>query len=126
MTDEGDLRERAIASLKKKREFAAHLLAYVLVNVFLVAIWAVTSDGTLFWPILPDPRMGHRTRVPRVGCLWTPPGRGADPPRDGTTSLTRRERLCVGFRATRNRARWVRPVVPSNDDLTELPRPADG
>lgn len=53
MKDEGDLRERAIASLKKKREFAAHLLAYVLVNVFLVAIWAVTSDGTLFWPIVP-------------------------------------------------------------------------
>jgi len=53
MTDEGDLRERAIANLKKKREFAAHLLAYVLVNAFLVAIWAVTSDGTLFWPIFP-------------------------------------------------------------------------
>ena len=53
MTDEGDLRERAIASLKKKREFGAHLLAFVLVNVFLVAIWAVTSDGTLFWPIFP-------------------------------------------------------------------------
>jgi 2TM domain len=51
MTDEGDLRERAIASLKKKREFPAHLLAYVLVNVFLVAIWAVTSDGgTSFGP----------------------------------------------------------------------------
>jgi 2TM domain len=53
MSDEGDLRERAIASLKKKREFGAHLLAFVLVNVFLVAIWAVTSDGTLFWPIFP-------------------------------------------------------------------------
>ncbi len=53
MTDEGDLRQRAIANLKKKREFAAHLLAYVLVNAFLVAIWAVTSDGTLFWPIFP-------------------------------------------------------------------------
>src|SRR6266542_1215220 len=53
MTDEGDLRQRAIANLKKKREFATHLLAYVLVNAFLVAIWAVTSDGTLFWPIFP-------------------------------------------------------------------------
>ena len=38
MADEGELRERAIANLKKKREFAAHLLAYVLVNAFLVAI----------------------------------------------------------------------------------------
>jgi hypothetical protein len=53
MTDDGDLRQRAIANLKKKRELAAHLPAYVLVNAFLVAIWAVTSDGTLFWPIFP-------------------------------------------------------------------------
>jgi hypothetical protein len=53
MTDEGDLRERAIANLKRKREFAAHQLAYALVNASLVAIWAVTSDGTLFWPIFP-------------------------------------------------------------------------
>jgi hypothetical protein len=53
VTDDGDLRQRAIANLKKKHEYAAHLLAYVLVNAFLVAIWAVTSDGTLFWAIFP-------------------------------------------------------------------------
>jgi hypothetical protein len=47
MTDDGDLRQRAIANLMEKREFAAHLLADVLVNAFLVAIWAVTSDGAL-------------------------------------------------------------------------------
>jgi hypothetical protein len=90
MTDEGDLRERAIASLKKKREFASHLLAFVLVNVFLVAIWAVTSDGTLFWPIFPILAWGIGL-VSRVGRLWTPPERGADPPRDGTTRLTHHE-----------------------------------
>jgi hypothetical protein len=32
MTDEGDLRQRAIENLKRKRKFAAHLLAHVLVN----------------------------------------------------------------------------------------------
>jgi hypothetical protein len=51
-TTESDLRAEAIRSLKKKRDFRAHLLAYVLVNALLVVIWAVTSAG-FFWPIFP-------------------------------------------------------------------------
>lgn len=47
-----EIRERAIARLKAKGEFKVHLLAYVLVNGFLVVIWAVTSAG-FFWPIFP-------------------------------------------------------------------------
>ena len=48
------LREQAEARLRKKRDFKSHLLVYVLVNAFLVVIWAVTSDGdSLFWPIFP-------------------------------------------------------------------------
>ena len=50
--DEVDLREEAIVRLKKKADFRAHLLAYVLVNAFLVGIWAVTGAG-FFWPIFP-------------------------------------------------------------------------
>lgn len=50
--DETELRERAIARLKKKSEFRAHLLSYFLVNAFLVAIWAITGAG-FFWPIFP-------------------------------------------------------------------------
>ena len=46
------LRERAVRRLKKRRDFFTHLLVYVLVNVFLVAIWAATSGG-FFWPIFP-------------------------------------------------------------------------
>ena len=46
------LRERAVRRLKKRRDFFAHLLVYVLVNGFLVAIWMVTSGG-FFWPIFP-------------------------------------------------------------------------
>ena len=46
------LRERAIESLKKKAEFRVHLLAYVLVNAFLVAIWAATGRE-FFWPLFP-------------------------------------------------------------------------
>jgi 2TM domain len=50
-TDE-ELRDRAVQQLKKKAEFRAHLLAYVLVNAFLLSIWAVTGAG-FFWPIFP-------------------------------------------------------------------------
>jgi uncharacterized ion transporter superfamily protein YfcC len=49
---EQDLRERALKRLKKRRDFAAHLIVYVMVNTFIVVIWAVTSDG-FFWPIFP-------------------------------------------------------------------------
>ncbi len=49
---EKTLRERAVRRLKKRRDFFAHLLIYVLVNTFLVVIWAVTSSG-FFWPMFP-------------------------------------------------------------------------
>ena len=84
MTGEGDLRERAIASLKKKREFAAHLFAYVLVNEFLVAIWG-SRAGTLFWPIFPI-LDGASDSCSTRGTSMDAPRGGADPPRDGTTS----------------------------------------
>ena len=49
---EGDLRQQAVERLKKKRDFKAHVLMYVLVNAFLVVIWAVSrDDGDFFWPI---------------------------------------------------------------------------
>jgi 2TM domain-containing protein len=44
-------RDRAIAQLKKRRDFRGHLIVYVLVNAFLVAIWAITSDHGFFWPV---------------------------------------------------------------------------
>lgn len=49
---DGSLREQAIVRLRKKREFAAHLLAYVMVNTLLVVVWAVSGAG-FFWPIFP-------------------------------------------------------------------------
>jgi len=51
------LREQAVVQLKKKRDFRAHLLAYVLVNAFFWLIWAVVltaADGPWFpWPLFP-------------------------------------------------------------------------
>lgn len=48
-TDE-DLREQAIAQLKKRRDFHTHLFIYALVNAVLIVIWAVTGAG-FFWPV---------------------------------------------------------------------------
>jgi hypothetical protein len=52
ITSEGDLRRMAVERIHKRSDFKAHLLAYVLVNAFLVAIWAVTGAG-FFWPVFP-------------------------------------------------------------------------
>jgi len=49
---EADLREQALRSLKKKRDFRSHVVVYVLVNALLIAIWAVTGAG-FFWPVFP-------------------------------------------------------------------------
>ena len=50
--EDEELRAQALAALKKKREFRAHVLAYVLVNSMLIVIWAMTGAG-FFWPIFP-------------------------------------------------------------------------
>jgi 2TM domain-containing protein len=49
---EDELRAKALAALKKKRDFRAHVFAYVLVNTMLLVIWATTGAG-YFWPIWP-------------------------------------------------------------------------
>ncbi|HEX9354105.1 MAG TPA: 2TM domain-containing protein [Streptosporangiaceae bacterium] len=52
-TREQVLRDRAVAQLKKQRDFRGHLLVYVLVNSFLVLIWAMTGRHGFFWPVFP-------------------------------------------------------------------------
>src|SRR6186997_3382023 len=52
LTGEDELREKALQLLRKKSDLRAHVLAYVLVNAFLVGIWAVTGAG-FFWPVFP-------------------------------------------------------------------------
>ena len=49
---EPELREQATIRLRKKSELRAHLLAYVLFNGALVAIWALTG-ANFFWPAIP-------------------------------------------------------------------------
>ena len=43
------LRSRAIAVLKKRRDFRAHLL----VNAALVVVWATATPDAFFWPVFP-------------------------------------------------------------------------
>jgi hypothetical protein len=44
-----DERESARQRLYAKRDFGSHLAAFVVVNGFLVGIWAITGAG-YFWP----------------------------------------------------------------------------
>ena len=47
-TDE-ELRKLAIKAIKRKRDFWAHVVAYCIVNAFLVLVWYLTGRG-YFWP----------------------------------------------------------------------------
>jgi len=52
-TQDDELRNQAIASLKRKRRFAENLVGYVTINGALWLIWALTDrsrDGTMPWP----------------------------------------------------------------------------
>ncbi len=51
--DDAELREAAIASLKRKHKFVQDVAAYVAVNGVLWLIWALSdrsSDGGMPWP----------------------------------------------------------------------------
>jgi hypothetical protein len=50
MEDEQLLRDQAMRRLKKKRDFAGDLIAYVVVNAFLIGIWYFAGDRGYFWP----------------------------------------------------------------------------
>ena len=49
---EDQLRAQAVTDLRKRRELAGHLIAFVMVNTFLVIIWYVSGAG-FFWPVFP-------------------------------------------------------------------------
>ena len=43
-------RERARRHVQDRRDFGTHMVAYVVVNSFLVLVWAITGAG-YFWPV---------------------------------------------------------------------------
>ena len=56
--DDSDLREQAKARLESKQKFWKTLVIFVVVNAFLVAIWATNTPRGSFWPIWPILGMG--------------------------------------------------------------------
>ena len=46
----GDLRDQAVASIKRKQAFKQMVVAYVAVNALLILVWAVSGAG-YFWPV---------------------------------------------------------------------------
>ena len=56
-TQPPSLREQALARLKAKRDFHAHLIVYVLVNALLWGVWAITGAG-FPWPVFPTAGWG--------------------------------------------------------------------
>jgi len=51
MTDiSDDERKKVRDHLQAQRDFGAHLVTYLVVNAFLVVVWAITGAG-YFWPI---------------------------------------------------------------------------
>jgi hypothetical protein len=45
-----DVRQQARKRVQARRDFSAHLVSYVVINAFLVMVWAVSGAG-YFWPI---------------------------------------------------------------------------
>lgn len=49
MTEPSDARAEAIKRLSARRDFVAHLVAFVVINLGVVAVWFATGHG-YFWP----------------------------------------------------------------------------
>ena len=48
-SDEEQLRKDAMQRIRMRREFWQHLVSYVIVNVALIGVWAITG-ADYFWP----------------------------------------------------------------------------
>lgn len=84
--DERELRQRAVRRLEAKRGLMAHALAYLMVNLLLVAVWYVTSSG-FFWPVFPLFGWGIGLAFHAWGVYWPAPG-----PRQIEAEMTRLRR----------------------------------
>jgi hypothetical protein len=51
--DQNEPRGQVIRRLRRRRDFVGMLVAYVVVNLFLVGVWVFTSHDGDFWPIWP-------------------------------------------------------------------------
>jgi 2TM domain len=50
MSDDTRLRGQAYRGLRRKRDFMRDVIAYVVVNILLIAVWYFASGHHYFWP----------------------------------------------------------------------------
>ena len=67
-------RESARKRFEAKRGFVSDVVAYVVVNAFLIGVWAFTGAG-YFWPVGPR-RLGGCPGVARMGRVRAPTDHG--------------------------------------------------
>lgn len=51
--DDNERREAALERVRAKRDFRNHVAVYVIVNLMLVVIWALSTSPGYFWPVWP-------------------------------------------------------------------------
>jgi hypothetical protein len=70
--DTQELRTRALKRLQDRRGLMAHALAYLSVNVLLVALWLATG-ASFFWPLFPIFGWGIGLAFHAWSVLWPEP-----------------------------------------------------
>ena len=75
MTDDQEMREAALESLKRKKSFKQYLVVYILVNAGLIIAWAVSDPRPGFWPAWPLFGMS----IALVVTYWNAYGSGSRP-----------------------------------------------
>lgn len=69
---EAELRELAMERLGKQQEFRGHVLVYVMVNLLLWTIWAVTGTG-FPWPVFVTAGWGIGVVMNAWDVFWRKP-----------------------------------------------------
>ena len=64
-----DIRKQARERVEKRRDFKTHVFIYLVVNATLVAIWAIATPDSMFWPIFPILGWGIGVAAERLGGL---------------------------------------------------------
>ena len=72
---EQELRRQAVKRLEDRRGLVAHTMAFVMVNLLLVAIWFATG-AHFFWPVFPIFGWGIGLAFHAWDVLW--PAAGED------------------------------------------------
>lgn len=75
--DYGEIRSRAEKRVKRRQSFLQHLSIYIIVNLFLWAIWAITAGvfqgeptRSLPWPIFPTLGWGIGVALQGLSVLF--------------------------------------------------------